>query len=601
MPIACCRANPCIDARPVASCTEPVAAQPDVVAEGLPAGARRTRCSRSRAARRLAAPLVVALALGAAQRTSPPSVAPAHAAGAAASTAAAPGRWYFVGHGAGSGSGLGQWGALGDAVRFHWGYRRLLAHFYGGTRAGELASSGYDADPWISVLVLQNLDLRDNRGSDPLVTSSGPMLVESSDAPPPVAPRVAATAATAAGIAVPAAGGAGRPPATAGGGGGAPGFEVPAGEAVDLRLSRSGTWDAYEGPSCAAALAAARRHAAPAARGLTDPAVLPTTAPAAPGGEGGTGGSGGEGSTGGEGGTGGALVLCPHGGGTIVVDGAVEAYDRSGYERTLAVVPLEDYVAAVTGAEMPGWWASLGAAGPGGRPLGFQALEAQAVAVRSFAVASGLAGGWNGYATTCDSTLCQVYAGSGAIAPADVAAAAATAGQVRMRGDAVASTTYSASSGGYTAPGAYPAVVDLGDACFDPGDPPACNPVHTWHASVRTAALSSALGDLGTLQRLVVDQRDGDGAFGGRVLELTVVGSAGTRTLDGNSFAAAAGLPSDWFVRVRAPAGTSSPVQPSSSVRVAGIPLLPSAAARTASTWWMLVRFASKLSADAAM
>ncbi|HTW98290.1 MAG TPA: SpoIID/LytB domain-containing protein [Acidimicrobiales bacterium] len=467
--------------------------------------------------------LVVALA---------PSASPALVPAARAPRArAAAEDWYFAGHGAGPGVGMGQWGALGDAVRYRWGYRRLLDHFYGGTAAGYLDALGFGVDPWISVLVAQNLDLSTNRGDDTVVTAATPVRIESGTAPP-VAPLPASSRAARNWVA-----------ATAARSGSA--VSVAAGSAVDLRLERNGTWDAFEGSSCPAAQSAAR-HGVPIAQDLRDPVVLPASrlppdsarvADAAPPG------------------AIGALSVCAHGGEQIDIPGAVEAFDRSGYERTVAVVPLESYVASVVAAEMPWSWSLVGGPGPSGEPLGFQALEAQAVAVRSFAVATALSGGWNGYASICDISICQVYDGSSGVTAVAAAAVAATAGQVRVPAaghPTVVSTPYSASSGGYTAPGPFPAVPDRGDACFDPGDAAACNPFHDWRRVVQPAALSRALGGLGTLHRLIVDARDGDGSFGGRVLEVTVVGSAGTRTVTGNAFAAAAGLPSNWFVRVAA-------------------------------------------------
>jgi SpoIID/LytB domain protein len=470
----------------------------------------------------------------------------------------APVRWYFAGHGSGTGVGMGQWGALGDAVRFHWSYRRLLAHFYGGTTAARLGAVGLPGRLWLSVIVLQNLDLADEKGFDPVLSASVPLRIEDGGTPP-VVPRAAASPESADGLA----GGAlpGRA-VTTGSAAARRSVVVPAGAAVDLRMQRNGTWDAYLGPTCAAALSAGRHHAAPLVRDLLDPLAVPLGATAPPGatparapaaGAGWPTGAGAGGNAGGE------VRVCLHGGGNLTVTGAVQALDHDGNERTLGLVPLESYVAAVTGAEMPAAWAGLGAPGLAGRAAGFQALAAQAVAVRSFAVASGLTGGWNGYATTCDTIICQVYAGESATAPADVAAAALTAGQVRVAGGRrVVVTTYSASSGGWTAPGPFPAVPDLGDRCFAPGEPAACNPLHTWRTSVVTASLSASLGGLGTLRRLAAVRRDGDGAFGGRVLQVTVVGSAGSRTLSGDAFAIAAGLPSAWFARIRAPSPVPS-------------------------------------------
>ena len=72
-------------------------------------------------------------------------------------------------------------------------------------------------------------------------------------------------------------------------------------------------------------------------------------------------------------------------------------------------MPLEQYVADTVPGESPSSWASLGGAGPQGMNWGFQELEAQAVAVRSYVLAN--LGGYGGYADTCDLT-CQTYRGT---------------------------------------------------------------------------------------------------------------------------------------------------------------------------------------------
>ena len=110
--------------------------------------------------------------------------------------------------------------------------------------------------------------------------------------------------------------------------------------------------------------------------------------------------------------------------------------------------------------ESPAGWGGLGGAGPQGQAWGFQELEAQAVAVRSYVMAS--PGSYGGYADTCDLT-CQTYRGTLNESPITDAAAIATAGQVmEFPGGVIAATQYSASTGGYTNPGAFPGVPDAG-------------------------------------------------------------------------------------------------------------------------------------------
>ena len=104
---------------------------------------------------------------------------------------------------------------------------------------------------------------------------------------------------------------------------------------------------------------------------------------------------------------------------------------------------------------------------------GFQELEAQAVAVRSYVLAN--LGGYGGYADTCDLT-CQTYRGTQYETQTSIAAANDTAGQVMiMPGGQIATTEYSASTGGYTSSAnqqsPFTAVPDDGDAVTAAGQP----------------------------------------------------------------------------------------------------------------------------------
>ena len=69
-------------------------------------------------------------------------------------------------------------------------------------------------------------------------------------------------------------------------------------------------------------------------------------------------------------------------------------YNSLGQARSVNTLPLEQYVADTVPGESPSSWASLGGAGPQGMDWGFQELEAQAVAVRSYVLAN--LGGYGG-------------------------------------------------------------------------------------------------------------------------------------------------------------------------------------------------------------
>ena len=219
--------------------------------------------------------------------------------------------------------------------------------------------------------------------------------------------------------------------------------------------------------------------------------------------------------------------------------GELLAVDTGSSQATVNRLPMEDYLRGVVPQESPASWADRGAG------KGAEALKAQAVAARSYALAENRFS----FAKTCDTTSCQVYGGaavnpSGGARqmvedPRTDAAVAATAGFVRkfLDRDQVARTEFSSSTGGHTAPGTFPAVPDDGDAV---------SPYHDWTATFTPEAISSALG-LGTVTNLTVTQRNGYGAEGGRVLLVDVETTNGVRSVTGATIRDALGLRSTWF------------------------------------------------------
>jgi SpoIID/LytB domain protein len=202
-------------------------------------------------------------------------------------------------------------------------------------------------------------------------------------------------------------------------------------------------------------------------------------------------------------------------------------------EHTVNLVGLEDYLRGVVPRESPSWFASA-------------ALQAQAVAARSYSMGEGGEGGQRyAYAKTCDSTACQVYGGAAVngtrleTASTD-AAIAQTAGLVRRFGDgSLARTEFSSSTGGWTAGGVFPAVPDDGDSV-------ASNPNHNWVKSLSTSALASYYA-VGSFVDLQITQRNGFGDWGGRPTKVAIVGTTKTVTVTGAQFQGNQGLLSDWF------------------------------------------------------
>lgn len=190
---------------------------------------------------------------------------------------------------------------------------------------------------------------------------------------------------------------------------------------------------------------------------------------------------------------------------------------------------IEAYLRSVVPSESPASW-----------PL--DALAAQAVAARSYVAAGDSRYGW---ASTCDDIFCQVYRGVGSESARTDQAVAMTAGIVRVRGSDVARTEFSSSTGGYTAGGTFPAVPDDGDDV-------SANPNHDWSTDVAVTAIEAAFDkyhgrEFGALQALVVVERNGLGADGGRVRSIRAEFANGTSTVTGDRFRSLLGLKSDWF------------------------------------------------------
>ncbi|MCW2760611.1 MAG: exported protein of unknown function [Marmoricola sp.] len=205
---------------------------------------------------------------------------------------------------------------------------------------------------------------------------------------------------------------------------------------------------------------------------------------------------------------------------------------------TVNVLSLDDYVMGVVPREMPASWEPA-------------ALRAQAVAARTYA-ARDRADHLSRYYQTCDTTACQVYGGVAAEDSRGNAAVTATANQVLNYQGGPAFTQFSSSSGGWLSAGSVPYLV----AKADPYDGFAGNPMHTWTTTVTRAAIQRAYPSLGTLQRVLLTRRDGNGEWYGRVESMILDGSRANVTLSGTAFRSKFGLRSQWF---RFGAGATAP------------------------------------------
>lgn len=196
---------------------------------------------------------------------------------------------------------------------------------------------------------------------------------------------------------------------------------------------------------------------------------------------------------------------------------------------TVNVVSMETYLRGVVPQEIPAAWHQ-------------EAVRAQSVAARTYATFERSAPLAKHY-QICDTTQCQVYGGASVEHPLADAAIKATAKRILTYGGKAAFTQFGSSNGGWAASGSLPYQVQQAD----PYDGWAGNPVHEWDTTVSAAAIERAWPAVGTLQRLSVTKRTGVGDFGGRVLNLTVVGTDGKARITGDQFRSALGLRSNWL------------------------------------------------------
>ena len=221
---------------------------------------------------------------------------------------------------------------------------------------------------------------------------------------------------------------------------------------------------------------------------------------------------------------------------------------------TLSVVPMNYYLQSVVPSEMPPSWSAA-------------ALETQAVAARTYAAYEMAHQASGSLYDLCDSTACQVYKGlagytkTGTTVPyensASTAAVTATSGLGVYYGGAPAFTQFGSSNGGQTVASSLAYQVSK----EDPYDNVPSGSSSRWTTSLSVSKIEGAYPTVGTLKALRIDKRDGINAWGGRISSLTVVGSAGSKTVSGDAFRSAMGLRSTWWTVTSAPA-TSAPSWP---------------------------------------
>jgi SpoIID/LytB domain protein len=230
----------------------------------------------------------------------------------------------------------------------------------------------------------------------------------------------------------------------------------------------------------------------------------------------------------------------------VLPNGSVRSYrgtmaliKRGSGGRTINNVLLEDYVKGVVPAEMPTSWAA-------------DAVRAQAVAARSYAVRLRDVGRYSGY-DICDTTACQVYGGMGRETSNGNAAVRATAGTIVTYRGKAALTQFAPSNGGYSARGDYPYLA----AHLDPYD--GVIKSQAWTRVLTASSISRAWPSVGTVKQLQITSRDGVGAWGGRVKTIKIIGTSRTATVSGTTFQHMFGLRSSLYMVAGSTPATAAP------------------------------------------
>jgi stage II sporulation protein D len=226
----------------------------------------------------------------------------------------------------------------------------------------------------------------------------------------------------------------------------------------------------------------------------------------------------------------------------------------NGALRAVNSVGLEAYLYGVVPSEMPRTWLP-------------EALKAQAVAARSYAMAVRKTGSWF---DLYPDTRSQVYLGIAHEAPSTTAAVNATAGQVVLYAGRVATTYFFSSSGGRTSAasevwpssGSIPYLVSVND----PYD--TLSPYHRWGPfTVSASRLRRVLGARGRLSDVTMETGPS-----GRVQTVTALDPQGESSMSGSDVRRALNLRSTWFrIGVLSLASPEAPVTFGKNTSLSGV------------------------------
>lgn len=238
------------------------------------------------------------------------------------------------------------------------------------------------------------------------------------------------------------------------------------------------------------------------------------------------------------------LTIRPSGAGELALDGrryrgSLELRHKGGGLTAVNIVPIDGYLRSVVPEEMPVDWPA-------------EAIKAQSVAARSFALASRGRHASEGY-DLCTTTHCQLYTGTAAEKSASNAAIKATRGEVLTYGGKPIEALFHTDSGGMTenSEAVWGSHVPYLRAAKD-------TPAKTmpWTKTISRADLERKLAakghDIGkvrsiALSPLAIGRAAKDRTASGRVKTMTVKGTKGTATLSGTTWRSLLGLKSTLF------------------------------------------------------
>lgn len=434
------------------------------------------------------------------------------------------------GRGFGHGRGLGQWGAFGYAKDHGWNYRKILDHFYGGTIAGQVSPrsalgvrlSALDNKALVVFQPKGRLftahDGQEGFTMPPGLVGAQPATVIDLNAPAPGSPvPVASQVGVSTTAAPPDPSVVATPPVLTAG---------PA--AIKIELVKGG-FRISDGPECTGPWSVRPGLVNAAAITLTAGPEDPIGSPDAPD----------------------TMLQVCSGKQRRVYRGDLLAVDAKPGQRSVNIVGLEAYLRGVVPREIAASWSDKA----------HEAVKAQAVAARSYAAAEKR----SGFSNTCDTISCQVYSGRGVFEankfvsyedPRTDRAIAETAHEIRVnpRTGAPIRTEFSASTGGHTAPGDFPPVEDKGDATN-------ANPNNSWTVRLAATRFEEKHQQLGSLIGAKVTKRDGFGIDGGRVKQLQLIYTNGSRTVTGTDMMGVYKLRSSWFDAQVVAEGSETPIE----------------------------------------